>query len=72
LRFQVPESVLPLAVERATLHLQVRAPGRRVSVAGLADGRPVPVWGAENPAAPVRVDLPDGPLLRTDDHCGFQ
>jgi hypothetical protein len=71
LRFQVPESVRPLAVERATLHLQVRAVGRRVSVAGLADGRPVPLWEAESPSAPVSVEVTDGPLLRTDDQGGL-
>jgi hypothetical protein len=71
LRFQVPESVRPLAVERATLHLHVRAAGRRVSVAGLADGRPIPVWEAESPSAPVRVEVTDGPLLRTDDQGGL-
>lgn len=71
LRFQVPESVRPLAVERATLSLQVRAPGRRVTVAGLAAGRPVTLWEAEAPTAPARVDLTDGALLRMDDQGGL-
>jgi hypothetical protein len=71
LRFQVPGSVRPLAVERATLNLQVRAPGRRVTIAGLAAGRPVPLWEAEAPTTPARVDLTDGSLLRTDDQGGL-
>jgi hypothetical protein len=66
LRFQLPASVLPLRVERATLFARVRAPYRKVSVAGVADGKPVPVFEAVAPAEAIRVEIADERLLRTD------
>jgi hypothetical protein len=66
LRFVPPATVLPLDVERAVLRLQVRAPGRRVTVTGTADGRAVPLFAAESPAGPVRVEITNPRLLRPD------
>jgi hypothetical protein len=66
LRFQLPPSVLPLAVDRATLHLKVRAPARTVSVSGVADGRRVPLFEAESPVDPIRVEIADPRLLAPD------
>jgi hypothetical protein len=70
LRFQLPPSVRPLTVERATLTLRVRAPSRRVAIGGLADGRPFPLEVVESPVEPVRVEVTDERLLRPDDQGG--
>jgi hypothetical protein len=71
LRFQLPDAVRPLTVERATLHLRIRAPSRRVVVAGLADGRQVPLFTEDSPAEPIRVEIADPALLRQDDQGGL-
>jgi hypothetical protein len=66
LRFQLPPSIRHLAVERATLVARVHAPGRKFSVAGVADGRPVPLHEALSPGGGVRVEITDARLLRPD------
>lgn len=66
LRFQLPPSALPLAIERATLRARVRAPARTFSVSALADGQAVALFEAVSPGGPVRVDITDPRLLRTD------
>ncbi|MEO2091274.1 MAG: hypothetical protein ABGY75_17575, partial [Gemmataceae bacterium] len=66
LRFQLPASVLPLDVAGASLHLHIRAPGRRVTVTAGADGSPVTLHAAESPLDPIRVDVADPRLLRPD------
>ncbi|MFO0847511.1 MAG: hypothetical protein U0871_02965 [Gemmataceae bacterium] len=66
LRFDLPASVRPLTVERATLHIRVRAPGRRVSVTGIADGKPVPIQQVDGPVEPLRIEVADPALLRPD------
>jgi hypothetical protein len=71
LRFQVPPSVLPLRVERATVFARVRAPSRRVTVAGVAGGRPVPAYQADAPVDPIRVEITDPALLQLDDRGGL-
>jgi hypothetical protein len=71
LRFQLPDSVLPLHIERATLFAQVRAPFRRFSVAGVRDGKPVPLFAADGPVDPVRIDVTDPTLLRLDEQGGL-
>jgi hypothetical protein len=71
LRFQMPAAAGPMAVERATLHLRVRAPSRRVTVHGLADGQAVPLHSEDNPSEPIRIEIPDGRLLRLDDRGGL-
>jgi hypothetical protein len=72
LRFQLPPSVLPLRVERATFFARVRSPSRRFTVAGVADGkRLVPVYQADAPVDPIRVEITDPALLRLDDEGGL-
>ncbi len=72
LRFDLPPSVRPLAVERATLLVRLRAPGRRVSLAGFADGARVPLQETESPVAPIRVEVADPRLLRPDADGGLE
>jgi hypothetical protein len=66
LRFQLPPAVLPLKVERARFFANVKAPSRRVSVAGHADGRDVPLHQVESPLDPIRVEITGDRLLQLD------
>lgn len=71
LRFQIPPSVVPLQVERATLFAKFRAPFRRVTISGLAGDSPVQLFRAEAPGEPVRIDVTDERLLRLDAQGGL-
>jgi hypothetical protein len=71
LRFQVPEWVRPFTVERAVLHARVRAPGRKFSVLGVADGQPVPIQEQLGLVGPMRVEVTDPRFLRTDPDGGL-
>jgi hypothetical protein len=71
LRFQVPAEVLPLEVERARLEVGIRAPSRRIVVAGRAGEDLVELHRVESPADPIRVALTDPRLLRLDDKGGL-
>jgi hypothetical protein len=71
LRFQLPASVLPLTVERATLAARVRAPGWRLAVSGISDNGPVPLHASASPLDPVRVEITDAQLLKVDDQGGL-
>jgi hypothetical protein len=69
LRFQLPEVVLPLEVERVQLTVKANAPGRKVSVAARSDGargKAVPLHAVESPLDPVRVEITDRRFLRPD------
>ena len=71
MRFQLPASVLPLRVERIALHLQMRAPARRVAIAGLANGQQVPLESVDNPTTPIRVEITEERFLRIDEQGGL-
>ncbi len=68
LRFPLPPSVLPLTVERATLVLKIRAPGRTVSIHGA--GRVI--REAMNPIDTIRIDVTDVALLELDADGGLR
>jgi hypothetical protein len=72
LRFQVPPEVLPFQVERARFTVRINAPGRRVTLAGVAEGNPVELGRADSPLEPLRVELAEERLLRTDAEGGLQ
>jgi hypothetical protein len=71
LRFQLPTSVLPLTIERVLLHVKVRTPSRQFIVAGFADGGEVPLYDAENPLDPIRLEIADPRLLGLDPDGGL-
>jgi hypothetical protein len=71
LRFQLPAVLLRFRVERARLVVRIDAPGRRVTVAGLADGEPVELHRVESPLDPIRVEIAQERLLRPDDGGGL-
>jgi hypothetical protein len=66
LRFQLPESVLPFEIEKATLVARVHAPGRKLTVAGVADGKPIALHESLNVLESVRIDITDPRALRLD------
>jgi hypothetical protein len=71
LRFQLPAEVLPQKVEQARLVMRIRAPSRRIVVAGRAGGTLVELHRVESPTDPIRVVLTDPRLLRLDDKGGL-
>jgi hypothetical protein len=71
LRFQLPASVLPLTLEKVTLVARVRAPGRVLTVSGLADGVPTALSTTESPVEPVRVEITDSKFLKLDEQGGL-
>jgi len=66
LRFQVPPSLLPLKIERATFVVKMRAPSRRVTVSGHADKERVVLSQLESPLDPIRIEITDPRLLQLD------
>lgn len=64
LRFQLPEAVLPLQVERARLTAKITAPSRRITISGRADGKLVELHRVESPLDVIHVDITEERLLR--------
>jgi hypothetical protein len=66
LRFELPRSVLPLKVERASLLVRVRAPSRKVSVLGYDGENSIALKEIESPIDPLRVVVTDPRFLQPD------
>ncbi len=71
LRFQIPPSVLPMKPERATLVFHARMPFRKLTVSGGPEGRSVPLFRADAPIEPIRIDIADASALQLDDRGGL-
>lgn len=71
LRFQLPATLLPFSVERVLFHAKARTPGRHLIVTGIADADEIPLYDAENPLDPIRLELSDPRLLRLDPDGGL-
>ena len=71
LRFQLPESVLPIELSRAEILLNIRAPSRLVEILGLRDGTPVVVKEFVHPIGTYPIVLEDPGLLELDDRGGL-
>ncbi len=71
LRFQVPDSVLPLELSRAVISLSIRAPSRSVEILGLSDGQPVVLRELTHPIGAYEVILDQPNLLQLDDQGGL-
>ncbi|HSQ56522.1 MAG TPA: hypothetical protein VLM40_12340, partial [Gemmata sp.] len=71
LRFQLPDCGRPFSVERATFQARVRAPGRRFTVSGIAEGQSVQTFEQLNPAGSVRIEIAEPRFLRTDAEGGL-
>jgi hypothetical protein len=70
-RFQLPRSVLPLNVERATLVARIRAPGWNVAISKFADGKPVSSLTVGSPVEPIRLEIADARFLQLDAQGGL-
>ena len=71
LRFQVPETVVPIELSRAEIRLNIRAPSRLVEILGLRDGTPVLVKEFVHPIGTCEVIIEDPGLLKLDDRGGL-
>jgi hypothetical protein len=71
LRFQIPASVRPLAIERATFYVNVKCPSRQFSVDGFAANEPIAQLKVESPPEPIRLELSDRRLLELDAQGGL-
>ncbi len=72
LRFQVPESVLPLEVSQATFSFTIRAPSRPVDVMAVGDGEPVAVRHLSHPIGTYEVILDRPQWLQLDEEGGLR
>jgi hypothetical protein len=71
LRFRVPESVLPLSIERARLSLGLSAPLREVVLRARVSGDLVELRRWTGPQGTEQLEIDDPRLLRLDDHGAF-
>lgn len=67
LRFQIPDSVLPLNVESARFTLQMVAPAREIEIGAFADGKVVPLRRLTSPHGVEQIEITDRRLLQPDD-----
>jgi hypothetical protein len=65
-RFQVPPSVVPLEVEKATVTVKMKAGSRKVTLGGYAGERPTPLRVVDGPTEPVVLEVTDPQLLKLD------
>ncbi len=67
LRFQLPPSVLPMQVEKATLVLRGQVPGWRLTMQGEGEnGSKIPLGTFDSPVDPVRIEITDAKVLQSD------
>jgi hypothetical protein len=66
LRFQVPEVVLPLALERARLTLQITAPDRTIEISRIGGDPARPLSRMNNPIGVMEVTLSGATLPELD------
>lgn len=66
-RFTLPEAVSPLAIDAATVVLNISAVGRPVTLSLIVDDQPIPVQTLDGPDGPRRIDLPVDRLTNASD-----
>ncbi len=66
LRFQMPPTVLPLKIARATLSFSVRAPSRSLKILAFNQGEPVAIKTLSHPIGAFSVELDREELLQLD------
>ena len=71
LRFQIPESVLPLELERARVLARITAPGRQVTLSTHAPGTVAQLAQVVHPLDPIRVEISEAGQLRLDEQGGL-
>lgn len=71
LRFQLPATVLPLEVEKVTVHARIHAPSRKFTLSTGTDGKPVPLFEGTGSLDSIRVDVADPKQLQPDGRGGL-
>ncbi|NLS95977.1 MAG: hypothetical protein GXX96_27895 [Planctomycetaceae bacterium] len=71
LRFQLPDTVLPIEVKRATLSFDIRAPSRPVDVLAMSGEQAVVVKELVHPIGTFHVVVERPALLQLDDEGGL-
>jgi len=66
LRFQLPPSASRIRLERAIVHLRIRAPSRTVQLAAISNDQAIEVYSADSPAEPVDIELVGDRLPQLD------
>ncbi|HUG92630.1 MAG TPA: hypothetical protein VML55_17450, partial [Planctomycetaceae bacterium] len=66
LRFQMPESLLPLELKRVRLTLNIGGPARRIEIAGVANGERVSLESRLDPVGTLHFDVDRPDVLATD------
>jgi hypothetical protein len=66
LRFQLPPMVSRIRLERAIVHLRIRAPSRKVQLAAISNGEAIDVYSADSPVEPVDIELVGDRLPQLD------
>jgi hypothetical protein len=72
LRFQVPEVVLPLEVNRATFTVEINAPSRKVDLIAWDGQREVPLASRTSPMGTLRAEIDRADVLQPDDRGGLR
>lgn len=71
LRFQLPEEVLPLQVDEATVTIRIHGPAERLSIVGPIGGRMESLAVRERPVGTIRLGIEDAERLQIDDQGGL-
>lgn len=71
LRFQLPDAVLPLQIERAVCWIDMNAPSRHLEVLAYENGEPVSLVSQPNPLGRLRVEIDRPELLQLDAEGGL-
>ena len=71
LRVQLPESVLPMQVDRCRITLQITGPAKKIEVLSLENEKPVPMETIANPIGTVEINITRADALKLDDKGGL-
>ena len=71
LRFQMPKQVLPLAIKRVTLGLNINAPSWNTEVCGVSDMRQVALRTYSGPVGLFQIPIEDPQVLALDEEGGL-
>ncbi len=71
LRFQLPESVLPMEIEKVNLKFQIKAPTRELKIEGFRNGQKETLQTINSPNGVHTYAISQKDLLNLDDKGGF-
>lgn len=71
MRFQLPPSVVPMTLEKAVVHVKMKAVARPVKFSHIAGDAPTPLKAVDGPTEPIRLELTDPKLLALDADGGW-